>query len=170
MIAVGGMASALGLYSAVLLSVSRIPQVMSDDKLLPSKLHALHPKFRSPYISILCCSVVVSGMVLWTFGDLIIIDITLYGAALFLEYVALIRLRKTAPSEYRPFKIPLNVPGLVLMTLLPVLVYGVAMAAAFISSGKTIMPLLFALAALVSAEVIWQIIVWRNKMTPNHVS
>ena len=163
MIAVGGMASAMGLYSAVLLSVSRIPKVMSDDKLLPAKLHALHPKFQSPYISILCCSVVVSGMVLWTFGDLIIIDITLYGAALFLEYVALIRLRKIAATDDRPFKIPLNVTGLVLMTLLPVSVYCIAMAAAFISSGKTVMPMLFALAALVSAEVIWQIISRRNK-------
>jgi hypothetical protein len=37
------------------------------------------------------------------------------------------------------------------------------MAAAFISSGKTVMPMLFALAALVSAEVIWQIISRRNK-------
>lgn len=165
MIAIGGMASALGLYSAVLLSVSRIPKVMSDDKLLPAKLQALHPKFKSPYVSILCCSVVVSGMVLWTFGDLIIIDITLYGAALFLEYVALIRLRQTAALDHRPFKIPLNITGLILMTLLPVSVYCIAMAAAFINSGRTIIPMLFALVILVSAEVIWQIISWRNRMT-----
>lgn len=163
MVAIGGMASATGLYSAVLLSVSRVPKVMADDKLLPAKLHDLHPKFGSPYVSIICCSIVVSGMVIWTFGDLIIIDITLYGAALFLEYIALIRFRKMYPAEHRPFKIPFNITGLVLMTLLPVMVYVLAMAGAIINAGRTLRPLLFALATLVTAELVWQIISGRNR-------
>jgi amino acid transporter len=156
-VAAGGMASALGLYSAVLLSVSRIPKAMSDDKLLPARLHALHPKFKSPYVSILCCSVVVSLMIMWTFGELLIIDITLYGAALSLEYFALIRLRKIAAGDARPFRIPLNRAGLILMALLPLSVYVVAMIAAFIDAGSAIKPLLFALVALASAELFWQI-------------
>jgi amino acid transporter len=162
-IALGGMASALGLYSAVLLSVSRIPKVMSDDKLLPGKLQALHPKFKSPYVSILCCSVVVSGMVLWTFGELIIIDITLYGAALCLEYVALIRLRKIAAGDPRPFKIPLNRFGLALMAMLPFGVYALALTGAFLNMDKALKPALFALATLCSAEVVWLIVQWRKK-------
>ena len=93
LIAIGGMASALGLYSAVLLSVSRVPQVMAEDRLLPRILSSLHPKFNSPYISIITCSAVVSLMIMWTFSDLLIIDVTVYGAALFLEYAALIKLR-----------------------------------------------------------------------------
>lgn len=161
-IAFGGMASALGLYSAVLLSVSRIPKVMSDDKLLPSKLQAIHPKYKSPYISILCCSVVVSFMVLWTFGELIIIDITLYGAALCLEYVALIRLRKMAATDHRPFKIPLNRFGLALMALLPFGVYVLALTGAFLNMEKALVPAVFALCILCSAELVWQIVKWRN--------
>ena len=43
MIAVGGMASALGLCSAVLLSVSRIPQVMSDDRVAARKAACITP-------------------------------------------------------------------------------------------------------------------------------
>lgn len=163
-IAIGGMASTLGLYSAVLLSVSRIPKVMSDDHLLPKQLHALHPKFKSPYISIICCSVVVSGMVLWTFGELIIIDITLYGAALFLEYIALIRLRKLLPNEHRPFKIPLNIVGLVIMALIPFSVYYIALSGTLMNSEKAFKPLLFAFIALFSAEVIWLLIPKRNKV------
>jgi amino acid transporter len=162
-IALGGMASALGLYSAVLLSVSRIPKVMSDDNLLPAKLQALHPKYKSPYISILCCSVVVSGMVLWTFGELIIIDITLYGAALCLEYIALIHLRKIAATDHRPFKIPLNRFGLSLMALLPFTVYAIAITGAFLNMEKALKPALFALATLCSAEMIWLVVQWRNK-------
>lgn len=167
-VAVGGIASAAGLYSAVLLSVSRIPQVMADDKLLPAKLHTLHPVYKSPYVSIICCSVVVSGMVIWTFGDLIIIDITLYGAALFLEFIALIRLRTLLPTMHRPFKIPLNRLGLALMALLPFSVYVLAMTGAVLNSEKTIKPLLFALATLASGELIWQLVSRRRGLLSGH--
>lgn len=162
-LAAGGMASMLGLYSAVLLSVSRIPKVMSDDGLLPKLLNKLHPKYRSPYVSILCCSVIVSGMVLWSFGELMIIDITLYGAALFLEYIALIKFRIVQPEAHRPFRIPLGVPGLIIMALLPFAVYSIAVSAAFVESGSTLKPVLFAVFALAIAEVGWQIVRWNKK-------
>lgn len=162
-VALGGMASALGLFSAVLLSVSRIPEVMSEDKLLPLKLKTLHPKFKSPYVSIICCSVVVSGMVFWNFGELLIIDITLYGAALFLEYLALIRLRKIAADEHRPFKIPLKIPGLILMAALPLSVYVIAMIGSFLNSDKALVPAVFAIIVLFSAELLWQVVKWRNR-------
>ena len=162
-VAFGGMASALGLFSAVLLSVSRIPEVMSEDKLLPAKLKTLHPKFKSPYISVITCCIVVSGMVFWNFGELLIIDITLYGAALFLEYIALIRLRKMAADEHRPFKIPLKIPGLILMAILPLSVYIMAMIGSFLNSGKALAPSVFALIALFSAEIIWLLVKRRNK-------
>jgi amino acid transporter len=154
----GGMASALGLYSAVLLSVSRVPQVMSADRLLPKKLSEIHSRYNSPYVSILACSVIVSLMIFWTFTELLIIDVTVYGAALFLEYITLIRLRQLAPGDYRPFKIPLNITGLWLMTLLPMAVYIIAVSAALTSEGTAITPALFALAALLSAEVMWRLI------------
>jgi amino acid transporter len=162
-VAFGGMASALGLFSAVLLSVSRVPEVMSADKLLPAKLKALHPKYKSPYVSIICCAVVVSGMVLWTFGELLIIDITLYGAALSLEYMALIRLRTIAANDHRPFKIRLNKRGLVVMALLPATVYVIAMIGSFLNSDKALAPAVFAIVALFSAEGLWQLVKWRNR-------
>jgi len=163
-LAAGGMASALGLFSAVLLSVSRVPKVMADDRLLPGKLQTLHPKYNTPYISIIVCASVVSIMILWTFGDLLIIDVTLYGAALFLEFISLIIFRIKLPHEQRPFKIPLNVAGLFLLILLPISVYCIALASAFSIEGKMLKPALFALVALLSAEVIWQIIVWRKRI------
>ncbi len=165
LIAFGGMASALGLYSAVLLSVSRVPQVMAGDHLLPSIVHRLHPKFKTPYISIIICSIIVSGLVWWSFEDLLIVDVTLYGAGLFLEFVTLLVLRKKAPYQNRPFKIPLKMPGLCLMILLPLTVYGIALAGAFLSSGEAGTTALFAIAALLSAEVIWQLICRRKAFT-----
>lgn len=158
LIAAGGMASALGLYSGVLLSVSRIPEVMANDQLLPQKLNKLHSHYGTPYISIIICSAVVSVMVLLTFESLVIIDVTLYGAALFLEYFSLIQLRKIAPNDVRPFKIRLNKKGLMCMTLFPLTVYVIAVGSAFISDGKMLKPVLFAIAALLSAELVWQVI------------
>lgn len=163
-IAAGGMASALGLFSAVLLSISRIPEAMSNDRLLPEKLHRLHPKFHTPYISIIISALIVSGMILWTFGDLLIIDITLYGGALLLEFLSLIKFRIKLPHEKRPFRIPLNIAGLCILILLPFTVYAIALSSAFSLANKMLTPAVFALAALVSAEVIWQIILWRKKL------
>ncbi|MBC7913034.1 MAG: APC family permease [Pyrinomonadaceae bacterium] len=163
LLALGGMASGLGLYSAVLLSVSRVPQVMADDKLVPVVLNKLHSKHKTPYISILFCSVVVSLMTIWTFEELLIIDITLYGAALFLEFIALIVLRIKAPDEHRPFKIPFNVAGLCLMTLLPLGVYLLALGAAFSDAGKGLIPVVFALGILLTAEILWTFIRLRRK-------
>src|SRR6185312_12868950 len=84
-IAIGGMASYLGIFAAVLLSVSRVPKVMADDNLLPQWFNRLHPRFNTPYVSIIICALVVSLMVLWKFEELIIIDVIVYGAGLFLE-------------------------------------------------------------------------------------
>jgi len=162
LIALGGMASTLGIYAAVLLSVSRVPQVMSDDALLPAKLNKLHSRFQTPYVSIIICSIIVSLMVLWTFADLLIIDVTVYGAGLSLEYIALIKLRVIEPETHRPFKIPLNIAGLCLIVILPACVYFIALAGAISSTAEMVKPAVFAIAALMSAEVVWWVIKWRK--------
>lgn len=170
LIAAGGMASALGLFSAVLLSVSRVPKVMSDDKLLPKKLQVLHPKYQTPYISIIVCALVVSVMILLSFADLLVIDLTLYGAGLFLEFIALIVLRYKMPHATRPFKIKLNVFGLCVMTLLPFSVYAIGLAGAFSEESKTFQSAVFAVGALISAEVIWQMIILINPAVKTQIT
>ena len=165
LIAAGGMASTLGLYSAVLLSVSRVPQVMADDKLLPARFCALHPRFKTPYISIIASSIVVSILVLFTFSDLIIMDIILYGAGLSLEFLALLTLRAKEPNIRRPFRIPLGKPGLVALFLLPLLIYTVALTGAIQSSEKIGLPLYLSIGMLFSAAIAWQFIRRRRSKT-----
>jgi len=135
---------------------------MADDKLLPPILTKLHPRFKTPYVSIIVCSMVVSLMVLWTFADLLIIDVTVYGAGLFLEYVTLIKLRIKEPDTHRPFKISLGVRGLYLFILLPITVYSVALTGAFLSPDGGLKPALFAIGALLTAEIAWQLIKWKK--------
>ena len=151
----GGMASALGLFISILLAISRVPKAMADDGLLSPALSRIHPKHNVPHISIIVCALVVSGMIFWEFGDLLIIDVTLYGAALFLEFVALIVLRITKPDAERPFRVPLNVPGLVAMTVLPVACLVVALAAALSEVRIYTNATLFAIAAVTTAPIAW---------------
>ncbi len=162
LIAFAGMASTLGIYAAVLLSVSRVPQVMAEDDLLPERLNRLHPKFKTPYMSIMVCSAVVSVMILWPFTDLLIIDVTVYGAGLSLEYIALVKLRISSPDTQRPFKIPLNVTWLCLLLAFPAVVYFIALAGAFSSTAQAIGAAVFAIVILGSAELVWRLIIWKK--------
>jgi amino acid transporter len=162
LLAAGGMASTVGLYAAVLLSVSRVPQVMADDRLLPKKMCTLHPRFKTPYISILASSLVVSILILFTFSDLVIMDIILYGAGLSLEFIALLVLRVREPAVHRPFRIPLNTMGLFFMTLLPLGIYLIALSGAIYASDKNTKIVFVALGMLLSAVFAWGLIVLKN--------
>ncbi|MCX6132859.1 MAG: APC family permease [Ignavibacteriales bacterium] len=153
----GGIASALGLFLSILLAISRVPKAMADDGLLPASLSKVHPKHNVPHVSIVVCALVVSGMVFWEFGDLLIIDVTLYGAALFLEFVALIVLRIRNPEQPRPFKIPLNVAGLIAMTALPTVCLVTALTAALSEQTTYTNATLFAVAAVLTAPIAWKI-------------
>jgi amino acid transporter len=135
---------------------------MADDALLPERLNRQHKRFHTPYVSIIVCSLVVSLMIFWPFSDLLIIDVTVYGAGLSLEYISLIKLRKTQPDMPRPFKIPLSITGLCMMVILPVTVYFVALAGAFSSTEQAVWAAVFAIATLSSAEVAWRLIVWKK--------
>jgi amino acid transporter len=158
LLSIGGMASALGIFSAVMLSISRIPKVMADDKLLPKVLGKLHPRFNTPYLSIIICAAVVSGMIFWTFTELIVIDVILYGAGLFLEFISLITLRIKEPDAPRPFKIPLNTFLLSLMLLLPITVYFIAITGVLSQPDSNHSMIYFALGALLTAEIGWFIV------------
>lgn len=170
LLSLGGMASTLGIFSAVMLSISRVPKVMADDKLLPMKLSVVHKKYNTPYISIILCAAVVSLMIFWSFTELIVIDVILYGAGVFLEFISLIVLRVKEPDAPRPFKIPLNTFGLCIMTVLPFGVYFIAMIAALLSntpggSGKSFTPALFAVCALLTAQLGWWLVKYMNRKT-----
>jgi amino acid transporter len=165
MLAAGGMASSVGLFAAVLLSVAQVPKAMADDRLLPKGLSALHPRYGTPYRSIVICAAIVSIFIFWTFIDLVVIDITLYGAALFLEFITLVVLRVTAPDAVRPFRIPLGKAGLCLLFLLPVGVYAFALSGALSDSGHAWKPALFALCILVTAEIAWWGVRWKKSRT-----
>jgi amino acid transporter len=120
-IALGGMVSALALFSALLLSYSRIPLVLASDGLLPQRLAKLDSR-GTPRNAVIIAAIGYSIFVLVPFGDLVIADVLLYSLALSLEFGALIQLRKSEPSLRGTFRIPLGRRGVTILATLPMLV------------------------------------------------
>lgn len=114
--------SAVGLYASWMLSNSRIPFALAEDGYLPASIAKLHPKYGSPWISILVCSIICSAFILGPFQGLVAIDVTVYAFALALEFASLIALRRSHPDLERPFKVPGGWIGVFLATLFPMLV------------------------------------------------
>ena len=162
-LAIGGMASMLGIFGAVLLSVSRVPAVMGKDKLLPKIFTKQHPKYQTPYISIIVCSTIVSLLILLPLADLLIMDICLYTAGVSLEFAALLSLRKKASDAERPFRIPLKRNGLILLFLGPLLVFSVALGGTLMDSTENRHAAIFAIFGLLSAPFAWFFIQKRLK-------
>ena len=120
-IALGGLVSAIALFNALLLSYSRIPFVLASDRLLPKSLAKLDPR-GTPRNAVIVSAICYSIFVLVPFGKLVIADVLLYSLALFLEFGALIQLRKTEPSLRGAFRIPLGRGGVMVLAALPMIV------------------------------------------------
>jgi amino acid transporter len=120
-IALGGMVSALALFNALLLAYSRIPFVMATDNLLPSGL-ARTDQRGTPRNAVLVSAICYSFFVLVPFGRLVVADVLLYSLALFLEFGALVRLRRTEPMLRGAFRIPLARRWVALLAAMPMVV------------------------------------------------
>jgi amino acid transporter len=120
-IAIGGMISALALFNALLLGYSRIPFVLAGDGLLPRPLAKLDVH-GNPQTAVILSAAFYSVFALVSFGKLIVADVLLYSFALFLEFGALIRLRKIEPSLRGVFRIPLGRAGVAILAALPMIV------------------------------------------------
>ncbi|MFL6537800.1 MAG: APC family permease [Chthoniobacterales bacterium] len=120
-IALGGMVSALALFNALLLSYSRIPFVLASDRLLPAALGRLDSR-GTPRNAVIVSAICYSIFVLVPFGKLVIADVLLYSLALFLEFAALVQLRKTEPSLRGAFRIPAGRGGVAALAALPMIV------------------------------------------------
>jgi amino acid transporter len=155
-IALGGMVSGLALFNALLLSYSRIPFVLASDRLLPNKLAKLDAR-STPRNAVLVSAIIYSIFVLVPFGRLVIADVLLYSLALFLEFGALIQLRKREPSLRGTFRIPLGRGGVTILAALPMIVLLGVIAISF-RDGEYGMPALIGAAiAIAAGPVMYQV-------------
>ena len=98
--------SAVGLFSAWLLSYSRIPFALANDGYLPSALTRLHPRRNTPTLSIVIAASICSLVTLLPFEKLAALSVLVGGCVLILEFITLIVMRRRHPELERPFTVP----------------------------------------------------------------
>lgn len=119
LLAVAGMVSSLALFNALLLSYSRIPLAMAGDEMLPKFLARVDSR-GTPRNAVLISALFYSVFALLTFTSLVVADVLLYALALFLEFGALIKLRKSEPELKGSFRVPIGRKGIIVLASLPV--------------------------------------------------
>src|SRR5438105_14294186 len=118
--------------NAGLIGISRLSYSLATYKLMPRPFAALHPRFRTPYISIVVFAVAAAVLVLPGKLDLLAATYSLAATFAFCTaHLAVMRLRYVSPDLYRPYQMPLNIPfGRAAIPVLSV-VGGVAIGAVF---------------------------------------
>jgi len=117
---VAGLVSAIGLFNGLLCTSARIPYALAVRGMLPAPLAALHPRYGTPWVSIIINSTVVALLIPFSFQELLQLDMFLYALALIPEFVALVWLRVKEPTMRRPYQVPFGVWGTVLLSIPPV--------------------------------------------------
>jgi amino acid transporter len=128
-VVLGGMLNGAGMFNALMLSYARVPYALAEDKLLPRFLTRTTLK-GVPWASVLVCAVAWALALRLSFERLISIDLVLYGAALVLEFVALVVLRVREPGLRRPFRIPGGLTAAILAGVGPAVLIAFALYAA----------------------------------------
>jgi amino acid transporter len=102
-VVVGGAINGFGMFNVLMMSYTRLPVAMAEDRMLPQFVTKKNSR-GVPYISVVLCAIAWALALKLPFERLISIDLILYGASLILEFVALVVLRLREPGLERPFK------------------------------------------------------------------
>jgi amino acid transporter len=128
-VVLGGTINGFGMFNALMLSYTRVPYAMALEGMLP-KVVARKTTAGVPWVSVLLCSAAWALALNLSFERLISIDLVLYGAALLLEFVALVVLRIREPRLNRPFKVPGGLRGTIALGVGPTVLIAFALWAA----------------------------------------
>ncbi len=126
LVTLAGVLSMIGLFIGNGLGGTRVPFAMAEDGMMPRFLVKVHPRYGTPWVSILICGVIFSifSLVL-NFEDLVVIDVFLNCVVLMAEFLALWVLRFKLPKIPRS-KVPGGYFGLTLITIAPFLLIALA--------------------------------------------
>ncbi len=115
----GGAVTGVGMFNAILLSWTRLPVALAEAGLLPAAFARRSPRTGAPVASILAGALLCAAFVGLGLRRLFAIDVLVYGAALVLEFAALVALRIREPDLPRPFRVPGGLAGAVLVSVPP---------------------------------------------------
>jgi len=158
----GGMVAALATFNSLLMSYSRLPLAMAEDRLLPSVFARTTRTTRAPWVAIVACAILWGACLGLGFERLVTLDIVLWGASMMLEFLALVLLRIREPELKRPFRIP---GGVIVCSLLGVAPTVLVIVAGVHSRSETIAgmnALWFSLLIMIAGVGIYRICAWSS--------
>ena len=97
-----------GFRRAMLLAlpVIVISYVLARDGLMPSGLAAVHPRFGTPWVAVVVSAVLYAAFAVFSFKELIVLNVWLYSLSLLVELAAFVWLRLREPALARPWRVP----------------------------------------------------------------
>jgi amino acid transporter len=129
-VAAGAVVSTAGLFLSLLLTNSRLPYVLAREGQMPGPLARVHPKFGTPWVAVVVSAAAYALFAVFSFKELIVLNIWLYSLSLLVELAAFLWLRRVAPALPRPWRVPGGWGGAIFVTALPMLFVAAAMATA----------------------------------------
>jgi amino acid transporter len=153
-VVLAGSLDGLGTFTALTLTLTRLPYAMAEDGLLPRVLRYRNSR-GVPWVSVLLCATCWALALTLTFERLISIDLVLYGAALLLEFAALVVLRVREPNLHRPFRVPGGLTAAILCGIGPAALIGFALYAARDEHMGPLPALVFALLIAIAGPVLY---------------
>jgi len=153
-VVMAGSLDGLGTFSALTLTLTRLPYALAEDGLLPAVLRRVTSR-GVPWVSVVTCAICWALALNLTFERLISIDLVLYGASLLLEFVALAVLRVREPHLPRPFRVPGGLAAAIGCGAGPAALIGFALYAARDERVGPMPALLFALLVAAGGPLVW---------------
>ncbi len=115
----GSVAGFMVIFLAYMVWYSRLTWAMAEARSLPRILTRLHPRYGTPYVSLLSYAVVYSVLVWIPFERLLVLDMWVTGAYCTAILALLVRLRSRSGERPAGFQVPGGKLGAWLVVLLP---------------------------------------------------
>jgi amino acid transporter len=118
-VAAGALLSTAGLFLSLTLTNSRLPYVLARDGFMPRALAVLHPRFGTPWAAVVVSAAAYAALAMFSFKELIVLNVWLYSLSLLVELAAFVWLRRRAPDLPRPWRVPGGFATAVVVAALP---------------------------------------------------
>lgn len=129
-VAAGAVIATAGLFVSLLLTNSRLPYVLARAGGLPRWLGQVSPAFRTPVNAVTVSAAVYAACAVFSFRELIVLNVWLYSLSLVVELAAFVWLRLREPGLARPWRVPGGLATALLVAALPTAFAALAMATA----------------------------------------
>jgi amino acid transporter len=138
-IEIGAVLSGIGLFEAQLSSSAYQVLGMAEIGILPKFCGVRSKWFNTPWLGILVSTLITIAVSYMNFTDIISSANFLYSLGMLLEFASFLWLRWKKPMLVRPYKVPMNMPMLVVMCLVPsgflIFIMAIATKTVFLVSG-----------------------------------